>query len=322
MNDDAAPFPFIVGVGRSGTTLLRSMLDAHSKLAVVHESRFIAWMARHRTRYETDDGFDSARFVADLFDPGAPVPSRVHSWALPRDVVRAAVMNGRPDDLAAAIRLVFRAYADANGKPRYGDKTPGYVRFLSAVGELLPEARFVHLVRDGRDVALSMMDLDFGSTNVAHAAWLWARGVGAAHAVGRLLGASRYLVVRYDHLIDATESELKQICEFVDLPFEAGMLEYHEHPERVAQGLGAQGHHVNVRRPVTQGLRDWRTQMPPGDVAVFETVAGPVLAEFGYQLASPPAPHSRARHLAAEVRITEGRARAVWQTRRRRRQRR
>ncbi|MGH9186632.1 MAG: sulfotransferase family protein, partial [Acidimicrobiales bacterium] len=280
------PVPFIVGVGRSGTTLLRSILDAHSELAVVHESRFVAWMARHRGRYEGGSGFDEARFLADLLDEGSPCPSRLHSWDVAPGVVRAAVSAGRPADLAAAIRLVFRSYAGAQGKPRYGDKTPGYVRFLPAVGALLPEARFVHLVRDGRDVALSMLDVDFGGVNVAHAAWMWASRLQAAETAGRGLGPNRYLRVRYEDLVDAPEAEMGRICDFLTLEAEPAMLRHHERSDVVARDLGTQPHHDHARLPVTAGLRDWRAQMRPADVVSFETVAGPLLTELGYEVTS------------------------------------
>jgi hypothetical protein len=321
MTPSVSTFPFIVGVGRSGTTLLRTMLDAHPDIAVAHESRFVGYMARHPSRYERDGRFDIDRFVSDLLDPGSPVPSRVNAWGLAPDEIRRAVIGTDPPDLAAAIRAVYRRYAAHHGATRYADKTPGYVDSVTEVGRLFPEATFVHLVRDGRDVALSMLEVDFGGVNVPHAAWLWKRRVRAAERAGAVLGPSRYLVVRYEELIQDPEATLHVVCAHLGLPFDGAMLRYVDAPDRITRELVGQEHHRSVQLPVTAGLRAWRTQMAPHDLAQFEHIAGDLLAELGYELATP---HSvgHGDELATLVRVSKGRAVAAWRARQRVRRRR
>jgi hypothetical protein len=309
------PFLFIVGVGRSGTTLLRSLLNAHADLAVVHESRFLAWMAGDRRRYETPSGLDTERFMSDLLDNRRRMPVRVHTWEVDPHVIRASLSDARPADLASAIRTLYGCYAAAKGKSRYGDKTPAYVHHLRTIGRLLPEARFVHLVRDGRDVALSMLDVDFGGENIPHAAWLWARRVGVAHEAGTSLGPSRYLVVRYEDLVADPERELRTICDFIALGFDPGMTCYFERHASVVDGLGGQQHHQHLALPVTRGLRDWRTQMRPADVARFERVAGSMLRELGYEYERPRGGFGE--RITTAFHISRGRVRAQQQARRR-----
>lgn len=307
-------FPFIVGVGRSGTTLLRSMLDAHGDLAVVHESRFVGWMAQNRRRYERDGAFSADRFLADLLDERSGIPSRLAVWGVPPRTIRAAVVDTAPVDLAAAVRALYATYAAHRGKPRYADKTPGYLSCMPALGRLFPEARFVHLVRDGRNVALSMLDVDFGGVNVAHAAWLWSRRVRAAQVAGADLGPARYLVVRYEDLIDEPARVLAPICDFLGLRFDPQMLRYLEQPDRVVEGLGQQRHHRLLRRPMTIGPRDWRSQMHPAAVRRFESVAGDTLVDFGYALNDPTA--GRPNELTWPL-IAHGAGVAAWRARRR-----
>jgi len=318
----AYPFPFVVGVGRSGTTLLRTILDAHRDLAVVHESRFVGWMAQNRGRYGSNGTFSSERFLADLLDERSAIPSRLDAWFIEPEQIRAAVGRAAPRDLGEAIRALYGSYAAHHGKARYADKTPGYIGSIQALSEVFPEARFIHLVRDGRDVALSMLDVDFGGVNVPHAAWLWSGRVRAAQRAGHALGPARYLVVRYEDLVGEPAQVVRAICSFLELEFDTAMLHYFEAPDRISAGLGGQHHHEHIKLPPTTGLRDWRTQMQPSDVRRFENIAGDVLVELGYGLHLPPASTGPLNRVTTPVLVAWGRAVAAWRAKQRVRKRR
>jgi hypothetical protein len=276
-------FPFVVARGRSGTTLLRAMLDAHPDMAVPNESHFVAQFARHRSRYEADGGLDLTAFTADLFGHWAFV-----RWELPPDEVRAAYEAAPPADVPAAIRELFATYARHHGKSRYADKTPSYVMSMDVIAEAFPEACFVHLIRDGRDVALSYMDGDFEVKTLGQAAIYWDRFVRAGRAAGARLGPERYREVRYEDLVAEPERVLGEICEFIGLPFDDGMLRYHEHAGRLVPTLSHAESHRNLHKPPTRGLRDWRRDLTPRDIAVFEALAGDLLDELGYERGRGP----------------------------------
>jgi hypothetical protein len=313
------PFPFFVGVGRSGTTLVRSIFSAHPQLAVADEPNFIVWMLHHRSRYANASVFDTERFLYDLLE-NPKVPSRVYEWRLD-DRIRSSIREAGPRDLSHAVRLVYAVYSEADEKERYGDKTPGHAKHMAALAELLPEARFVHIVRDGRDVALALKDVKFGSANATQAAYHWARRVRRAAQIGHELGSARYLKVRYEDLTTATEAEVRRICDFLALEFEPAMLRYFERPDAVFAGLTGEAHHQRLRLPVTKGLRDWRQQMAPREIQRFEAIAGDVLRDLGYELSTGGAPSMRVRGLSGLL-ILKGRLISAWRRRSRRRVRR
>ena len=296
-----APFVFIVGYGRSGTTLLRAMLDAHPLVAIPDESHFVVPMLYHRRRYERD-GFDRERFLGDLLRHYG-----FRGWGLPADHVRAAFREDPPGDVPAGIRRAFAAYAAREGKQRYGDKTPIHVLHVPLLAAGFPEARFVHVVRDGRDVASSYLEQSFGPRNVVEAALRWKRAVRRGRRAGAVVGPARYLEVRYEALVAEPEAALRRVCDLVDLAFDQAMLRYHE-ASRVAS---ERPHYRNVARPPTPGLRDWRREMTPADVAAFEAVAGRLLEELGYRRGAPRVgPADRARAAAAWTGVQAGRASA------------
>lgn len=281
MSDVAATlpptFPFIVARGRSGTTLLRAMFDAHPQLAIPHESHFVIQFAGRRGVFERAGGFDVERFTRELFRHWA-----FRRWDLPEDEVRRAYAAAPPADFPAAIRGLYAAFAGHRGKTRYADKTPSYVLHVDALGSLFPEAKIIHLLRDGRDVALSYLATDFGSQTLGMAAISWDRYVRAGRDAGTRLGADRYREVRYEDLIRDPEEVLTGLCEFVGLDFDDRMLRFHERAGSVLKGISHVEHHQNLKRPLTSGLRDWRRDMPPRGAEVFDVLAGDLLDELGY----------------------------------------
>jgi hypothetical protein len=258
-------------VSRSGTTLLRVILDRSSGIAIPEESRFVPLLARRHP-----SPVDPGRFRDDL----RRLPE-VRRWRLdPAAVVLRPAMA-----TAAAIGAVFEAYAVMREKPRWGDKTPMYMRHLQLLERLFPDAVYVHLIRDGRDAALSFLEMPEGTFTRTWAhpdspggfACQWRTEVVAARALGGRVGPARYREVRYEDLVAEPDRVVHSICDFAQLPFEPAMLEY-----AGSVDVAGMPHHQGLLAPPTAGLRDWRREMGDADAAAFDAVAGDLLAELGY----------------------------------------
>jgi hypothetical protein len=292
-----APGPplIVLGVRRSGTTLLRVILDRNAALAVPDESYFVPQLARrHRGTV------DPAAFLDDL----RRLPTLVE-WTLLPDVVAGRLRPGMTT--GAAIAAVFEAYAAERGKPRWGDKTPLYMQYLPLLERLFPDALFVHLIRDGRDAALSFLSVPAGimtegwgyPRDAAGFACQWATEVRAARALGARVGPTRYLEVRYEALVGDPPAELRRICDFAGLAFDADMLAYVGRTDSARKE-----HQQRLGEPLRTGVRDWRTEMTEADRAAFEQVAGDLLHELGYDV-------SRRGHDRAKLATYRAKA-AAW----------
>jgi hypothetical protein len=287
------PAPFVVGAPRSGTTMLRLMLDAHEELAIPPETYFIPraakrWKAAKRLRRENP---------VDAYLDEVIGHKRWPDFHLDADAYRERVHAAAPRTLGDAIRTFYEMYIEKVGAPRWGDKTPFYVRKMEVIQEAIPEARFIHLIRDGRGVALSIMHLWFGPDTIEEAAEFWVARIDEARRKAR--GLDHYIEVRYEDLVNDPEPELRRICELVELPFDDRMLTYYEHideriaietpPEEVAPDGRVVGTEErlkimeNLKRPPDPSRIDrWRTDMAASERERFEAIAGPRLQELGY----------------------------------------
>jgi hypothetical protein len=286
--------PFVVGAARSGTTLLRLMLDAHPELAIPPETGFLAACAKLRGRGD--------KLRERFFRTVVNYPKGTPSWPdfeVPEEVFREALMNIEPFNVADGLRAFYRLYAARFAKPRAGDKTPIYCFHLDAVRRVLPEARFVHIIRDGRDAALSLRRMWFspGWEMETQAAY-WSKFVLAARRDG--LGQPDYLEVRYEDLILHTRETLERICAHIGLGYDERMLSYHTRaPARLKEHKGRTRPDGTTVLTQEQRLRQqestteppdpsrvfaWKQLMSADDRKRFQRVAGELLKELGYEV--------------------------------------
>lgn len=244
------------------------MLDSHPRLAVPRESHFIVGLAPRRGRPSptVDEVIAHRRFSLLDVDP---------------DALRAAVAEHPPRDYAELISTVFSTYAVAQGKERWGDKTPGYAQHIPMLADLFPTAQFIHIMRDGREVAASLVEQQWGPRTAIDGAYWWRSKVRSGRRDGRSLPAPRYVEVRLEDLVADPEAHLRRLCTFLGEEYSAEMLRY---PDRMGRP-GARESEVggqHLTKPPTADLRDWRAGRGPLEQEAIESVCGPLLAELGY----------------------------------------
>jgi hypothetical protein len=284
------PAPFIVGVTRSGTTLLRLMLDAHPEIAIPPETHFVPSLIK------------ATRKRGVTCEEAHAIVTGHRQWGdfnLDSAVLLERYCELDRIDPETTIRAFFELYAEGQGKPRWGDKTPNYVKRMKQIENWIPEARFSHMIRDGRDAALSRCKRILKDPPpMETVAERWVRKVEGARADGAGLN---YIEVQYEALVRDTEVELRRISEFLELPWDDAMLRYYERAEERLSEMhrdlpGAEGkprrpadhrkeaHLLTSKPPDPSRLARWKQDMDPADVAAFESVAAPLLRELGYEV--------------------------------------
>jgi hypothetical protein len=321
------PYVFVVGCGRSGTTLVKRMLDAHPRLTVADEMDIglRGFGANHIKRWRqqiglTHDGFVTPTFVEHLFDSRGLTRQNFESAAV-RHIANARTRLSYPD----FISRLFDLFADMRGKELAGDKTPWYVRRIAGLHALWPEVLFIHIIRDGRDVSQSMRSWRKSDPMASV-------GVGAPDDPSSLRDDPQGDVRYGDHLMSRFKTWQEDSVVTLALWWKwtvllgrqdgrmLGSSRYHEvlyedlvcdpvgtskticaflkipfsmKMVKFADGKTKAGPSLSSKDrwlPPTPGLRDWRTEMSEDAIERFEAAAGDLLDELGYERGAPRVP--------------------------------
>jgi hypothetical protein len=303
------PFVFIVGCPRSGTTLLQRILDCHPQVAITPETHWIPrWYEKRDAKGIRLDGTVTRKIVRKLL-----AFPRFRELGISQAELEARIEPRGTVSYAQFVSALFDLYGEKRGKRLVGDKTPGYARNLETLHTLWPDAKLVHLIRDGRDVCLSVLNWQrargwaagqglarfsaWAESPLCAAALWWDWHVRLAREAGRSFPLGVYTELRYEALVADPPSECQQLSRFLGVPYDEGMIRLYE--RRAHEGNA--GDEKHSWQPITTGLRNWRTQMLSGDVALFEAAAGDLLEELGYARAIPE-PGPEAIHFASNVR--------------------
>lgn len=275
------PYAFVVGCPRSGTTLLQRMLDAHPRLAMANDTHFIP------QAIESMSNESNPKLTSNLVD----WVLNYHRFArlgLADEVVLEFAEKAQT--YVEFVSALYSEYGRMRGKLLAGEKTPDYCRYLPTLHSLFPWVKSVHIIRDGRDVALSTLEWAhekkgpgkyklWSEEPVALCALWWRWQVSTGRRDGNDLGPGRYLEVTYEDLVVRPDQILRKVSNFLELSFAPEMLAFHVGKTRYRKGRSAK----KAWLPPTPGLRDWRTQMAERDIELFEAITGDLISLLGYE---------------------------------------
>lgn len=272
---EMAPF-FIVGADRSGTTLLRLMLNEHSELHVPRESWFLSAlmdtlpMGRRLSAQEIEEAFDIIRSHERWVD-----------WEISDERLGQRLRSLTHPSLADVVDAVFRLSSEDAGKEHWGDKTPAYIRDMDRLGRLCPRAKFIHVIRDVRDVCLSLSKVGWHGQMYKDWARYWSETVEAGIGSGHRMNREQYMEVRYECLLEYSMNELRRVCQFLDVPFERGMLKYHQDAARKIASWERRLHRKTNQPPRPDNAEKWRRELSGLQVLSVEAIADRTMKKVG-----------------------------------------
>jgi hypothetical protein len=266
------------------------MLTSHPLIVIPPEAGFAVWLYPKYVSWSPDEGYEA--FVADLLGT-----RKFEFWNLDADQIVRSIDAWGPEDYGALVAAVYWSYA-GSVKPEatyWGDKNNSYVGEVDLLKTIFPNGRFIHIVRDGRNVAVSYRRLHQREMRSRYAPSLpfrigdiaeeWTQNVlGVDRAVADLDGHAGALTVRLEDLTDRPTEILSDICRLLDLRFDASMLEYHHLTTRDGGEPTEflQWKERNTRPVEASDRQEFRVALTAEEIRVFEEIASAALERFGY----------------------------------------
>ena len=271
---------FIVGAPRSGTTMLQFILDDLPNLSLpTGESHFFIPLFRNQQAFAKLGTREGMRHLLQTIHSFNPIflYGDLHGMKFDVDRLTEEFLTEGRASVRDVIQGIFEKNAAGLGKTRWGDKTPYYALHLDKLITWWPDAKFIHLVRDGRDVALSLFGRkhDFSAYNMYYAAQYWQKYVDVCREQGGHLAAGQYLEIRYEDILNDKDAAMRMICGFIG----------EQYPEAAQQSGPAQSEAArNLKSVKKDNQGKWRHALNAWQIRVFESEAGSSLQQSGYPL--------------------------------------
>lgn len=269
------------------------MLDAHPDMSIPPETHFFLLPIE----FSEAEANGSDAFVDQIISMESWPDLLVDEAGLRREAQRSVGPDGtlqRGD----GFRAFYETYAKSHGKNRWGDKSPDHTLVMDHIYAALGEAHFLHVIRDGRDVACSIRNLWFAPGNdIAAIAATWVNRVESARAAGSRV--PNYREIRYEELVRDSPATLRTICDFIKLDYNDKMLTYFEHAARrldevtdrfnsktgeliVTKAQRLETQRLTSSPPDRSRIDRWRTDLSVQEHNEYLAVAGDLLEELGY----------------------------------------
>jgi len=284
---------FIIGNPRSGTSLFRLLLTSHTDIHIPPECGFMVWWLEKYKNWSWAEG-DLELFLDDLFSA-----KKIEFWNLDRESLTADLWDVKPKDYASLAQAIYLHHRNKSGKINavLGDKNNFHLNHIFDLNQLFPDSKFVHIIRDGRDVATSYVNMskiqsqsDYRPrlpSSIEKIAKEWRKNIEEIHKGFAKLARESFLEIRYEDLVLETEKTLLKVCEFLGQNYQPTMLDFYlnnqENSLEPSEFMAWKSRTLNKIDPSAIGK--WKN-LPQDDIERFENISGEVLSKYNYPVAS------------------------------------
>ena len=285
---DNIPVFFIIGRPRSGTTMLRTIFDAHSKVSIPLESKVIVFLYHKYKKVVNWNEQKLKEFYDDIFKQ-----PKIDTWIINEKKLELDILKlGENASFSRLIKLLYLNYISFFDKKEIallGDKNPGYSYFIDEFKiliKLFPEAKIIHLTRDYRDHYLSMTKMDFEGNHLSLVCYRWKYSF---LQIQKLMknDTSRYYFIRYEDLVENPKKEVESICYFLNIKYEENMIHYYTIKEKVLAVYSEEEvmkYHSSLFKKITSNyVFAWKKKLNKKQIELADSIVGKAGTEAGYE---------------------------------------
>jgi len=285
---DGIPVFFVIGRPRSGTTMLRTILDAHPNVSIPLESRVISFLHRKYKNISIWDESKLLEFYDDIFKQ-----PKINTWIINEERLKSQILGlGKKANFIRLIKLLYLNYEsffDKNTIQIIGDKNPGYsynISELRTMLKLFPNAKIIHLTRDYRDHYLSMSKIDFEGNHLSLVCYRWKYSFNQVRKT-MVNNMNNYYFIRYEDLVLNPKSEVVKICNFLNIPYDEDMVHYYRIKDKVL-AIHTQEevdrYHSKLFHPISSDfIYGWKRKLSKRQIELADSVVGKTGLSAGYE---------------------------------------
>ncbi|MDD5560818.1 MAG: sulfotransferase [Candidatus Omnitrophica bacterium] len=275
---------FIVGTERSGTNLLRLILNTHSEIAIPHPPHIMKNFSKLEPLY--GDMKNDVNFRAFVKDVIRMIELHPYPWGVKLNAERV-FCEARSRDLISVFFSVYNQYLETTSKARWGCKSTFMIYHIASILQHYPSAKFLYIVRDGRDVAVSAKKSIFNRYCVYYTAQLWKKEQQIGMYWLNKLDKDNMLLLKYEGLLSESETTLRSICSFLNEPYQENMLNFfHTQEAKKSGSLSASWR--NTSSPIIKNNSEkFKVELRKDEIDLFENIASEELGYFSYRLNRP-----------------------------------
>lgn len=271
---------FIVGAQRSGTTLLRLILNAHSQIAIPRDCPFLLPFLKKKYL----NHFISGSSLKTFCDYISSIDEYQRTYVDGHyNEFFSQFYHREKMSLREMIDGVFSGFCHSEGKSIWGSKTPTFFRKVDIFFTLFPDAKFIHIIRDGRDVFDSLRKMNPLHNNVTLAALNWKYKLFRIEKSFKKIPVNNKITIRYEDLLIKTEETIKSICTVLGIEYEASMLDFHISSYKNT----SLRHSKLIFKPIKKDNKEkWKNNLTSQEIRVFNLLAGNYLKRYNYEVAN------------------------------------
>jgi hypothetical protein len=273
------PAIFIIGCGRSGTSLLSRMLNNHPELAVPFESHILHTFYPLLDKYGDLSDFSNIRLLIRHILKTGPI----RLWHPPLDE-KLVLKHIQEYNFGGVFEGILKTYMSMEGKKYWAEKTPHNVNFIKEILQIFPSAKFIYMVRDGRDVAISYQEARFGPKTIYGVSKLWNAYLSTYIRNKKHIPASQRYELRYEDLISHPDEILRKLCNFLEIDYCESMKEFYKNPiVYQTDKINAE----NLKKPlIADNAYKWKNKLKKSEALLFEKISQELLNKYSYETLS------------------------------------
>ncbi len=279
------PFFFVVGRPRSGTTLLRTLFDAHPNVSFPPECQFIVNLYPKYGKIIDWEEKQILSFYHDLIEQWL-----FDTWNMDLDKLKKTLLSYTGNHTYGTIcKVVYQQYNSLFDKQSikfFGDKNPGYAIYTKLLLKIFPEAKFIHIIRDYRDNFVSIKNVDFEVPIPSLVVQKWKYFFKKFNKDSRL-NPDLYYVINYEKLASNPEEEFGLICDFIGIQYDEKVFDFHEKKDDILKEYPTgyvKTYHTSLLQKInTSKIGVWKNQLSPLQVKLMDLTAGEIAEQSGYK---------------------------------------